>query len=125
MKIIETSIPENTIIFFYYFFHFSFFIISINNSNRYNAPEITNSEFQKHYFAEDADVFSTASALFVMMLKSIPFNSSLFSDPYYSRLCKKDTSQFWKIFDPACTLSLDFKGILSSFSRFSHVKRPY
>lgn len=83
------------------------------SNHRYNAPEITNNEFQQNYFAEGADVFASASTLFVMMLKSIPFNSSLFSDPYYSRLCKKDTSQFWKIFDPSCTLSLDYKGILS------------
>jgi len=47
-----------------------------------------------------------------MVLKSIPFNSSLYDDPYYSRLCKKDTSQFWKIFDSENILSPEFKDLI-------------
>jgi len=92
-------------------------------SPEYNAPEITNNEFQQNYFAEGVDVFASASTLFVMMLKSIPFNSSLFSDPYYSRLCKKDTSQFWKIFDPSSTLSLDYKDLIERMMHPNPQKR--
>ena len=78
--------------------------------DRYNAPEITNNDVERTYYAENIDVFACASVLFVMVLKSIPFNSSLYDDPYYSRLCKKDTSQFWKIFDSENILSPEFKG---------------
>jgi serine/threonine protein kinase len=81
-------------------------------SPEYNAPEITNNSIPNEYFAEDADVFASASTLFVMVLQSIPFNSSLFNDPYYSRLCKKDTSKFWKIFDTGNTLTYEFKDLI-------------
>ena len=88
---------------------------------RFNPPEITNNEIKANYYAEDMDVFASASVLFVMVLKSVPFNSSSYSDPYYSRLIKKDTSGFWKIFDSENTLSKDFKG--TAFSRESKQNR--
>lgn len=78
---------------------------------RYNAPEIANNSVSGEYYAEEADIFASGASLFVMVLQSVPFNSSSFSDPYYSRLCKKDTSRFWKIFDSENTLSFEFKGI--------------
>jgi len=45
-----------------------------------------------------------------MVMKSIPFNNSSYTDPYYSRLCKKDSNQFWKIFPGSKNVSQEFKG---------------
>jgi len=92
-------------------------------SPEYNAPEITNNTVPGDYYAEDTDIFSSACALFVMIFQSIPFNSSLFSDPYYTRLCKKDTSKFWKIFDPTNMISTELKDLIERMMDSSPKKR--
>lgn len=59
-----------------------------------------------------------------MVLQSIPFNSSLYTDPYYSRLCKKEnTSRFWKIFDPENSLSFEFKDLIEKMMEPNPQKR--
>jgi SNF-related kinase/serine kinase len=93
--------------------------VSFNNkapvgSPEFNAPEITNVNLHTNYFAEDVDVFACASVLFLMVFKSAPFNCSLSNDPYYSRLCKKDTSSFWKIFEGTGYISPEFKNLIEN-----------
>jgi len=92
-------------------------------SPEYNAPEITNNTLPGEYYAENADIFASACALFVMVLQSIPFNNSLFSDPYYSRLCKKDTSKFWKIFDTENKLTSEFRDLIERMMEPNPYKR--
>lgn len=87
--------------------------------NRYNAPEITNSDIFQTYSADDVDLFAAATMLFTMVMKSAPFRCSNYQDPYYARLCKGDKSAFWKIFQTIYNPSDDFKG---NFSLYLFIK---
>lgn len=74
---------------------------------------------QGEYFAEEADIFACGAVLFVMVLKSNPFNSSAYNDPYYTRFCKPDNTDFWKIFDPEGILSIDFKDLIEKMMKYN------
>lgn len=55
-------------------------------SPEYSPPEVTN-HLKESYFAEDADLFASACILFLLVMKSAPFQSTVSIDPYYMRLC--------------------------------------
>ena len=64
---------------------------------------------QKFYCGIKADIFSTATTLFVLVMKSPPFKSSHVKDKHFARLCKKDTTLYWKTFAHIKTTP-EFKG---------------
>ena len=90
--------------------------IILNTFTRYNPPEITNSNSFESYSAEATDLFASATMLFMMVMKSAPFNSSNYQDPYYSRLCKSEKFQFWKVFQNIYNPSDEFKSETNIFS---------
>jgi hypothetical protein len=45
-----------------------------------------------------ADLFSLATTLFLMVMRSPPFRKAHHKDPYFKRLCASDRKAFWNIF---------------------------
>jgi hypothetical protein len=42
-----------------------------------------------------ADLFSSATTLFLMVMRSPPFRRAHLKDPYFKRLCASDRKPFW------------------------------
>ncbi|KRX00743.1 Protein kinase-like domain [Pseudocohnilembus persalinus] len=83
-------------------------------SPEYNPPEISNAqyEYNSHYFADEMDLFSAGTVLFLMVMQSGPFGNSSKTDPYYQRLNRQDKSAFWKIFQCNYDPSQEFKNLI-------------
>lgn len=68
------------------------------------------------------DIFQCALVLFMMVMKSQPFNSTHYEDPYYKKLCNNKTN-FWKIFASNCEPSLEFKDLIEKMLQDDPKKR--
>lgn len=68
-------------------------------SPEYNPPEISNSGlfYNSTYFADEMDLFASGIVLFLMVMKSMPFEKSSKDDRYYKILCS-NKSMFWNIY---------------------------
>ena len=82
-------------------------------SEEYNPPELNDDDIQEKslknendneinknlkYDGIKADIFSGATTLFLMVMKSPPFRKAQIKDPFYKRLCANDKKSFWNIF---------------------------
>jgi serine/threonine protein kinase len=65
-----------------------------------------------------ADLFSAATTLFLMVMRSPPFRRAHQKDPFFKRLCASDRKPFWNIFKgiiPAA--SPEFKDLFEGVTR--------
>lgn len=79
-------------------------------SPEYNAPEITNKNKYKTYYADQMDFYSAGIVLFIMVMKSAPFVTTSLTDQYFQRFNMNDKHNFWDIFSQTVTPSDQFKG---------------
>ena len=63
-----------------------------------------------------ADLFSTATCLFLMIMRSPPFRKAHHKDPYFKRLCTSDRKAFWNIFK-GISCSQDFKDLFEKLTK--------
>ena len=63
-----------------------------------------------------ADIFSAATTLFLMVMRSPPFRKAHIKDPFFKRLCAVDKKAFWNIFK-GIPCSQDFKDFFERMSR--------
>ena len=63
-----------------------------------------------------ADLFSAATALFMMVMRSPPFRKAHQKDPYFKRLCASDRKPFWNIFKTIPS-SQEFKDLFERVTR--------
>jgi serine/threonine protein kinase len=62
-----------------------------------------------------ADIFSAATTLFLMVMRSAPFRKAQVKDPFFKRLCAADKKPFWNIFK-GIPSSQDFKDFFEKLS---------
>ena len=84
-------------------------------SPEYNPPEVSNAaHYGGSYKADEMDIFQSALVLFMMVMKSMPFGSTVIHDGLFKRWCA-DKKKFWKIFavnyDPSPEFKSNFKNI--------------
>ena len=79
----------------------------INNSKQgtFKKEIVQNFNFSK------VDFFSLGIILFLLVLKSLPFNKADLSDKYYQKFLT-DKNFFWNIFKNIRTVSDDFKSFI-------------
>ena len=63
-----------------------------------------------------ADLFSAATTLFLMVMRSPPFRKAHIKDPYFKRLCASDRKPFWNIFK-GIPVSHEFKDLFESLTK--------
>jgi hypothetical protein len=63
-----------------------------------------------------ADIFSSATTLFLMVMKSSPFRKAIMKDPFFKRLCGQDKKHFWNIFK-GIPCSPEFRDLFESLSK--------
>jgi serine/threonine protein kinase len=63
-----------------------------------------------------ADLFSSATTLFLMVMQSPPFRRAHQKDPYFKRLCGSDRKPFWNIFK-SISSSADFRDLFEAATR--------
>jgi serine/threonine protein kinase len=63
-----------------------------------------------------ADLFSSATTLFLMVMRSPPFRRAHQKDPYFKRLCASDRKPFWNIFK-SISSSAEFRDLFESATR--------
>ena len=63
-----------------------------------------------------ADVFSCATTLFMMVMRSPPFRKAHQKDPYFKRLCAADRKLFWNIYKGIPT-SQEFKDLFEKLTK--------
>lgn len=68
-------------------------------------------KLKESYFAEEADIFASGCILFLLVMKSAPFSSTISGDPHYMRLCENPV-EYWKIFTCNCEPSVEFKDLI-------------
>lgn len=83
-------------------------------SPEYNAPEITNKNKYKTYYADQMDFYSAGIVLFIMVMKSAPFVTTSLTDQYFQRFNMNDKHNFWDIFSQTVTPSDQFKDLIEN-----------
>lgn len=77
---------------------------------------INNKEIANAYDGIKADIFSSATTLFLMVMRSPPFRKATLKDPFFKRLNNNDKKHFWNIFK-GIPCSMDFKDLFEKISR--------
>jgi hypothetical protein len=62
-----------------------------------------------------ADMFSAATTLFLMVMRSPPFRQAHVKDPFFKRLCTAEKKAFWGIFKSIPTSS-EFKDLFEKMT---------
>ena len=63
-----------------------------------------------------ADLFSAATTLFLMVMRSPPFRKAHLKDPYFKRLSASDRKPFWNIFK-GIPSSQEFKDLFEGLTK--------
>jgi serine/threonine protein kinase len=96
------------------------FLTSWQGTTGYMAPEI----HDKKYKAYEVDIFAAGVALFIMIFRMPPFESSLSSNPDYNLIRKGKFEDFWKKIEKRVPASMPLKRMLTKIFALNASIRP-
>jgi len=95
----------------------------LSNQSCHNNASVNSKKHNNLYDPMKADLFSSATTLFLMVMRSPPFRRAHLKDPYFKRLCSVDRKSFWNIFK-SISSSADFRDLFESLTRREPDERP-
>ena len=89
---------------------------SYKGTKCYMSPE---QHASKAYDGRQADLFSSAVILFIMVTQRIPFDEAKLDDPKYRLIAGNRASFFWSKFKKFATISDDLKDLLTTMMQLN------